>query len=58
MVKDDDLLNKWNTFWDKISADFKVELHSEPVYNKAFLKTKTKFYTDEATDFQDNKYLK
>ena len=52
LIEDDDLLKKCNTIWDKISADNKKEFDSQPVYNK-FLKTKIKFYGDEATDFHD-----
>ena len=40
-IKDDDLLEKYNTTWNKVSADIK-EFDSEPVYNKEFLKTKIK----------------
>ena len=40
LIKDDNLLNKYNTVWDKNSADVKIELYSEPVYNKKTLKTK------------------
>ena len=31
---------KYNTIWDKVSADIKKEFDSEPVYNKNYLKTK------------------
>ena len=41
LIKNDDLLEKYNTIWDKVSADIKKEIDSEPVYNKNFLKTKT-----------------
>ena len=51
LIKDDDLLKKYNTNWDKISTDAKIELNDEPVYNKIFWKTKTKFYSHESTDF-------
>ena len=51
-VEDDDLLEKYNTIWDKVSVDIKKEFNSEPVYNN-FVKTKIKFYIDEATDFHD-----
>ena len=51
-IEDDDLLEKYNTIWDKVSGDTKKEFDSEPVYNK-FLKAKIKFYGDEATDFHD-----
>ena len=40
LIEDDDLLEKYNTIWDKASADIKKEFDSEPVYNKGFLKTK------------------
>ena len=42
LIEDDDLLEKYNTIWDKVS---------EPVYNKEFLRTKIKSYCDEVTDF-------
>ena len=42
LIEDDDLLEKHNTIWDKISDDIKKEFDSKPVYNKEFLKTKIK----------------
>ena len=36
----------------------KKEFDSEPVYNKKFLKTKMKSYSDEATDFHDKEIPK
>ena len=30
LIEDDDLLEKYNTIWDKLSSDI------EPVYNKKF----------------------
>ena len=47
----DDLLEKYNTIWDKVSADIKND--TGPVYNKMFWKTKIKSYGDEVTDFYD-----
>ena len=41
-IEVDDLLEKYNTFLNKVNADIKKELDSEPVYNKTFLKTKIK----------------
>ena len=35
-MKDDVLLEKYSTSWDKVSADIKKEFDSEPVYNKEF----------------------
>ena len=40
LLEDDDLLDKYNTIWDEVSADIKKEFDSEPVYNKKFLKPK------------------
>ena len=42
LIKDDDLLEKYNTIWDKVSADVEKEFDSNPVYNKNYLKTKIK----------------
>ena len=39
-IKDDALLEKYNTIWDKTSADIKEEFDCEPVHNNQFLKTK------------------
>ena len=55
LIEYDDLLEKYNTIWDKVSADIKTEFDSVPVYNKEFLETKIKFYGDEVTDFYDKK---
>ena len=53
LIVDDDLLNKYNTVWDKVSAHIKKDFDSEPVCNKIFLKTKINSYVDKATDFHD-----
>ena len=42
LIEDDDLLEKYNTIWDKVSVDIKKEFDSKPVYNKKCLKTKVK----------------
>ena len=31
LIENDDLLEKYDTIWDKVSADIKKELDSEPV---------------------------
>ena len=35
LIEDDDLLKKYNTIWDKVSADIKKKktIDSEPNYN-------------------------
>ena len=39
LIENDDLLEKYNTVWDKVSADIKKEFDNEPVYNKNKNKT-------------------
>ena len=41
LIKDDELLEKYNKIWTKVSNSIK---HSEPVYNEKYLKTKLKSY--------------
>ena len=33
LIEDNDLLEKYNAIWDKISADIKKEFHSKTAYN-------------------------
>ena len=42
-----DLLEKYNTVWDKVSADIKEEFDSEPVCSKKYLKTVITSHGDE-----------
>ena len=42
LIEDDDLLEKYNTIWDRVSADIKNEFDSEPVYNKNFFENQNK----------------
>ena len=55
LIEDDE---KYNTIWDKVSADKKKQFDSKPVYNKEFLKTKIESHGDEVTDFYDEKIPK
>ena len=58
LIEADDLLEKYNTIWDKVSTDIKKEIDSESVCNKKFLKTKIKSHGDEVTDFYDKEIPK
>ena len=53
LIKNDELLKKYNTTWDKVSTDIKKEFDSENVYNKNILKTKIKSHGDKVTDFNN-----
>ena len=55
LIEDDDLLEKYNTIWNKVSVDIKKEFYSEPVYKKEYLKTKVKSHGEEVTDFYNKK---
>ena len=58
LIEDYDLLEKYNTTLDKVSADLKKEFESEPVYKNDFLKTKIKSHANEVTSFYDKKIPK
>ena len=58
LIEDDELLEKYNTIWDKVSADIKKEFDREPVYNKNYLETKIKPHGGEVTHFYDKKFSK
>ena len=42
LIEDDGLLEKYNTIWDKVSANIKKEFDSKPVYNKKDFKNQNK----------------
>ena len=51
LTEDDDLVEQFNTIWNKVSAGIKNDFDSEPVCNKKYLKPKIKLHDDEVTDF-------
>ena len=42
LIEDDDLFEKYNTIWDKVSADIKKESNSDPFYNKILFENQNK----------------
>ena len=52
LIENNDLLEKYNTIWNKVSTDIKKKIDSKSVYNNTFLKTTIKSYGDEATGFR------
>ena len=42
LIEDDDLLEKYNILWDKVTSDVKREFDSKLLYKKSLLKTKNK----------------
>ena len=47
LIEDDELLEKYSTIWEKVSANIKREFDTEPVYNKNYLETKIKSHDNE-----------
>ena len=37
LIKDDELLEKFNGIWEKVKDSLKKEFNSEPVYSKKYL---------------------
>ena len=46
LLKDDELLEKYNEIWEKVKNIIKKEFDSESVYNEKYLKTKIKSYNE------------
>ena len=59
MVKDDDVLDKYNEIWDKIKEKLNIKFNSEPVYGKKYIKNKVnEFGSVIKTNFLSNKIPK
>ena len=40
VIKDDDVLDKYNRIWDEIKETLNIKFHSMPVYDKKYIKAK------------------
>ena len=58
LIESDDFLEKHNAIWDKVSADIKKEVNSEPVYNKIFWKLKENLIVMKLQIFMIKKFPK
>ena len=59
LIKDDELLEKYDKILEKVKSSLKKEFDSEPVYNEKYLKAKIKFYNGKInTNFHNNKIPK
>ena len=59
LIKDDELLEKYNEIWEKVKNSFKKEFDSEPAHNGKYLKDKIKPYNGKlSTNFHNNKIPK
>ena len=59
LIKNAELLEKYNKMWIKVKHGIKKEFDSEPVYNEKYLKAKIKSYKEKIyTNFHNNKIPK
>ena len=42
MIKDDNILDKYNTIWDKIKEKLNIKFHSMPSYDQTYIKVKVR----------------
>ena len=47
MVKDDNVLDKYNKIWDKIKEKLNIKFHSMPVYDETYIKAKVREFDDK-----------
>ena len=45
IVKNDDVLDKYNEIWDKIKGKSSKKFHSTPVYDKKYIKAKIRQFS-------------
>ena len=48
LIKDDELLEKYNEIWEKVKNSLKKDFGSEVVYNEKYLKAKIKSYNGKS----------
>ena len=59
MIKYNELLEKYNEIWDKVSKVIKKGFDSDPIYNENNLKTKIKSYEGRINkNFHHDKIIK
>ena len=59
MIKNDDVLNKYNDIRNKIKKDLNIKFHSIPVYDKKYIKAMVReFGVAIKTKFSVKKYQK
>ena len=45
VIKDDDVLDKYNKIWNMVKKDLNIKLHSMPVSDEKYIKVKVKELT-------------
>ena len=44
LIKDENVLDKYNEIWDKIKEKSSIKFHSEPVYDQIYIKAEVREY--------------
>ena len=58
-IRDDKVLDKYNKIWDKVKEKLNIKFHSEPIYDKKYIKAKVREFDGVIkTNFLDNKVPK
>ena len=58
MIKDDELLKKYNEIWEKVKYSIKKEFDSESIYNEKYIKAKISSFKGKInTNFYNNKFF-
>ena len=59
LIKDDELLEKYDEIWGKVKNSPKKDFYNKPIYNENYLKAKIKSYNGKInTNFHSNKIPK
>ena len=59
LIKDDNILNKYNELWDKTKEKLRIKFHSMPVYDQTYMKAKVREFDGEIkTNFLRNEIPK
>ena len=59
MVKDDNVLDKYNKIWNKIKEKLSIKFHSMPVYDETYIKAKVREFDGKIkTNFLGNEVPK
>ena len=59
MVKDDDVLDKYNEIWDKIKEKLNIKFHSMPVFDETYIKAKVREFNGKIkANFLDDRVPK
>ena len=51
MIKDDEVLEKYEQIWDLIKNKLGIKFHSKPIYERKYLKAKVRIWWGDKNKF-------